>query len=293
MWTNILKNYIQNQSQWMIGNERTSRVFYLMKEQESFNRKKEMLKERKASIVNNQTSGSIVRTAEADGKTQVDYLVHHSLLIKQGYDFYVEELVQERRSVFEDDVMLSDSPIVEEGSSTDANKIDRDTSPPDMRKGVYQRMEAVKYAERWWNTHNPAFKSFDVNCTNYVSQCINAGGIHMTNHAVRTKGWWMRNNSWSYSWSVAHAFRWFLSGSRSGLVAEEKHSASQLLPGDIVCYDFNGDGRWEHSTIVVAKDPMGEPLVNANTTNSRMRYWGYEDSTAYTKRIQYKFFHIV
>ena len=66
-----------------------------------------------------------------------------------------------------------------------------------------------------------------------------------------------------------------------------------LMLGDIICYDFEGDGRFNHNTIVTGKDEYGNPLVNAHTTNSRMRYWNYEDSTAYTPNIQYKFFHII
>ncbi|EPR28081.1 putative cytosolic protein [Geobacillus sp. WSUCF1] len=69
--------------------------------------------------------------------------------------------------------------------------------------------------------------------------------------------------------------------------------AEQLMAGDVICYDFQGDGRFDHSTIVVAKDQNGMPLVNAHTTNSRMRYWSYEDSSAYTPNIRYKFFHII
>ncbi|WP_269431728.1 amidase domain-containing protein [Bacillus sp. JCM 19034] len=84
-------------------------------------------------------------------------------------------------------------------------------------------------------------------------------------------------------------FEW----SKTGLRGEERERADLLEPGDVIFYDFNGDGRWQHSTIVVAKDANGEPLVNAQTTNSRMRYWKYEDSTAWTSQIQYKFFHIL
>jgi hypothetical protein len=43
---------------------------------------------------------------------------------------------------------------------------------------------------------------------------------------------------------------------------------------------------------VTGKDASGMPLVNAHTYNSRMRYWAYEDSTAYTPNIKYKFLSI-
>jgi len=68
---------------------------------------------------------------------------------------------------------------------------------------------------------------------------------------------------------------------------------AELKLGDVIFYDFQGNGRFDHSTIVTAKDADGMPLVNAHTTNSRMRYWSYEDSSAYTENIQYTFVTIV
>lgn len=115
----------------------------------------------------------------------------------------------------------------------------------------------------------------------------------MTGYPNRARGWWCQNESWSYSWAVAHSLRWYLSGSRIGLQAVEVPEPEQLMAGDVICYDFQGDGRFDHTTIVVAKDQDGMPLVNAHTTNSRMRYWSYEDSSAYTPNIRYKFFHII
>ncbi|MFP3361624.1 amidase domain-containing protein, partial [Planococcus sp. SIMBA_143] len=77
-------------------------------------------------------------------------------------------------------------------------------------------------------------------------------------------------------------------GLRGRLVDDRK----ELKLGDVICYDFEGDGRFDHTTIVTGKDAAGEPLVNAHTFNSRMRYWKYEDSTAYTPNMKYRFFTI-
>ena len=52
----------------------------------------------------------------------------------------------------------------------------------------YNRLKAVQYAERWWNDHNPTFKKFDVDCTNYISQCLHAGGAPMRGYPNRGKG---------------------------------------------------------------------------------------------------------
>lgn len=48
--------------------------------------------------------------------------------------------------------------------------------------------------------------------------------------------------------------------------------------GDVICYDWEGDGRFNHNTIVTAYDADGQPLVNAHTQNSLHRRWEYRDS---------------
>lgn len=75
------------------------------------------------------------------------------------------------------------------------------------------------------------------------------------------KGWWQRENQWSWSWAVAHSFYWYLSGATTGLRAEAVERPEELILGDVIAYDFEDDGRWNHTTIVVA-DADGMPLVN-------------------------------
>lgn len=115
----------------------------------------------------------------------------------------------------------------------------------------------------------------------------------MRGYPNRTRGWWMQNNNWSFSWSVANALEVYLRSSTTGLRAKEVDDPLELQLGDVICYDFQGDGRFDHNTIVTGKDANGMPLVNAHTYNSRMRYWAYEDSTAYTPNIKYKMYSIV
>ena len=65
-----------------------------------------------------------------------------------------------------------------------------------------------------------------------------------------------------------------------------------LSVGDIIFYDFNGDGKFQHSTIIVEKD--GETvLVNAHTSDSFRRDYTYTDSTAYTPNIKYSYIKII
>ncbi|WP_438444792.1 amidase domain-containing protein [Gorillibacterium sp. sgz5001074] len=174
----------------------------------------------------------------------------------------------------------------------------REKLAPWKTGGRYNRELVRQYAERYWNSSNPKFIQFDVDCSNYVSQCILAGGIPMHDTGRRETGWWYRGRSgsqelWSYSWAVANALQAYLSGTRpSGLRAVAVDSPKKLDIGDVISYSWDGDGRYGHSTIVTAFDPQGMPLVNAHTVNSRHRYWDYSDSYAWTERTKYKFFHI-
>ncbi|SFL54821.1 Putative amidase domain-containing protein [Gracilibacillus orientalis] len=222
-------------------------------------------------------------------RSELTYQLYMKLFIKDQDNFYHEELVEQRIATIESDKLIADKEILFQ-TVLKPEKIEVDQNPV---RFAYDRRAAVQYAERWWNDANPAYRVFEDNdCTNYISQCLRAGGAPMHGASNRSKGWWYQNNNWSYSWSVANALRWYLSGATSGLKGTEISDPENLLPGDVICYDFQGDGRWDHNTIVVAKDSQNMPLVNAHTNNSRHRYWAYEDSAAWTPDCNYRFFRI-
>ena len=158
---------------------------------------------------------------------------------------------------------------------------------------VYNRAEAVAYANRWWDGYNPQFPVFQDDCTNFISQCLYAGGAPMRGMPNREQGWWMigLNERWSYSWTVAHSLRWYLETSKYGLRATRVYSPSELQLGDVIFYDFEGNGRIDHSTIVTRIED-GIPYVNAHTMNSANRLYKYENSTAYTPQMRYYYYHI-
>jgi hypothetical protein len=166
-----------------------------------------------------------------------------------------------------------------------------ETSP---RKFTYHRGRAVQYAETWWNRANPQYIEMEVDCTNFVSQCLYAGGLPMDYTGKRGTGWWYRGKAggqelWSYSWAVADSLLNYLTGSGRAQVVQEPY---RLQLGDVICYDWDGDGRFQHNTIVTGLDPLGMPLVNAHTYNARGRYWSYHDSPAWSTRTRYVFLHI-
>lgn len=239
-------------------------------------------------------NGNLFRLLDGDGEeTCLQYQLHVTFLIRNGDAFYHEEQQATHQALFYKDQLVEDR-VVAEPTEEEAPAIEPFESSEirNNERFVYDRRAAVQYAERWWDDYNPEYKNFDVDCTNYISQCLHAGGAPMRGMPNRSEGWWFSGDNWSFSWAVAHSFRWYLSGSNQGLKGKELERPEDLMLGDVICYDFEGDGRWNHTTIVVDKDSSGMPLVNAHTSNSRHRYWSYEDSYAWTEDCQYKFFRI-
>ncbi|WP_249870581.1 amidase domain-containing protein [Oceanobacillus saliphilus] len=268
--------------------------FFHDREKENWwQRKQNLCSERGAEIIQIRGNGKVFEKLRYDKETHYRYFMHLTYVIKQHKKIYVEEHVLPYGFGLVDGTIKDHKPIKTKNERMRKEAIVTNKVRDQVNERfAYDRLAAVQYAERWWNSYNPAYRFFDVDCTNYVSQCLRAGGGPMWGSPVRERGWWYGSGTWSFSWSVAHSLRWYLSGSEQGLKGREMERADQLIPGDIICYDFQGDGRWDHNTIVVAKDTEGMPLVNAHTDNSRNRYWSYEDSTAWTPNIQYKFFRI-
>lgn len=258
-----------------------------------WNRKKALCKKQHTDIVQIKGNGQVFQRLKYDNETQYQYAMHFSFLMKQDEHFYKEEQVVPYQFSLKNGEIYDHKEV----SLFSQPRPEQSIKPDEIRgnsnqRFSYDRLAAVRYAERWWDSYNPEYRTFDVDCTNYISQCLYAGGAPMRGALVRDQGWWYQGDNWSFSWAVAHSLRWYLSGSTQGLQGKEVDNPEALIPGDVICYDFQGDGRWDHNTIVVAKDINGMPLVNAHTNNSRNRYWTYEDSAAWTPNIEYKFFRI-
>ncbi|QDK68293.1 amidase domain-containing protein [Bacillus halotolerans] len=266
---------------------------------EVMERKKKLLEKRKIEMIKAKAKAVIDYVqVEDDGTACIRYIIHFEYLYKeQDGSLYMEEQIEERVAFVYDQILIKDQEVIKKpaGFSEGQSIIDYSQEEREAfgRAFQYDRLGAVQYAEKYWNKRNPAYKNFSDNCTNFISQCLHAGGAPMRGHPNRGSGWWMKQSSWSYSWTVAHSMKMYLTNSKAGLRAVRVKSAEELVPGDVICYDFEGDGRFNHTTIVVAKDKGNMPLVNAQSYDSRMRYWSYEDSTAYTPSIRYAFFHII
>ncbi|MEH7085540.1 amidase domain-containing protein [Neobacillus drentensis] len=286
----LIQKLFEKRVSQFVSDNRTHKVFF-----PKADNKQGTLAKRSAEIVKIKAFGRIIEIDKEDEFQTVKYQAHYQYLIKQKGLLYMEEEIEERLAKFYKEALVMDEEInpyaPHETYHTPAEFLVEDLD--ERLSFQYNRLKAVQYAERWWNSYNPAYNKFENDCTNFISQCLHSGGAPMRGYPNRGAGWWLQKSNYSYSWAVAHSLKGYLANSKIGLRAREVSSPEQLLLGDIICYDFEGDGRFNHNTIVTGKDANGMPLVNAHTYNSRMRYWAYEDSSAYTPNIKYRFFSII
>ena len=147
----------------------------------------------------------------------------------------------------------------------------------------FDRHAAVTYARQHALSSNPQYYRFRNDCTNFVSQCMYAGGWQMIGFGLglgRTNpdNWYYSCISSfgkaiaSYSWGAAYNFNVFIL--RANRVQGIPYY-QDLFPGDIIFADWdttNGphvpDGRVDHVMIVTGKDTHGNIYVSYHTNDN-------------------------
>jgi hypothetical protein len=167
----------------------------------------------------------------------------------------------------------------------------------------YNGAAAAAYADTYWQRYNSAYPSFansGGDCTNFVSQALFAGGITMRLSPPNSgnAAWYMvkTKRNWSYAapWVNAQDNSIFALQHLPGVTqvasyygaAPGQKVADNATQGDIVLYDFNNDGIYDHEGIVVANDGTSWDLVDAHTNNRYHAYWtlaSYNASWATTR----------
>jgi hypothetical protein len=135
----------------------------------------------------------------------------------------------------------------------------------------YKRENAVAYARKFAFSQNTQFANFagiGGNCTNFVSQCIYAGGCEM--NYTPTFGWYYisldeRSPSWS---GVEYFYNFMIENAGVGPYGRVANS-DELELGDVIQLGREEDGYY-HTLLVVGFD--GEDiLVAAQTDNAYAR----------------------
>ena len=151
-----------------------------------------------------------------------------------------------------------------------------------MSQSIYSGEKAAEYALRYALVPNPSYQYFSSHgdgggdCTNFISQCLHAGGAAM---AFGTSSpWWYNNmgtsqtddDKHSISWAVANSLYWALRtrcGEKiPGIKAQEVDDLGLLRIGDIIQYENIG-GAIYHSAIITSFW-FGLPLITQHTYNA-------------------------
>ncbi|WP_027626249.1 amidase domain-containing protein [Clostridium lundense] len=148
-----------------------------------------------------------------------------------------------------------------------------------MYNNPYSRVNAVNYAITYALTPNPNYKYFPLigdnggDCTNFISQCLRAGGASMVYNASHP--WWYnhngnsstKNDTWSIPWAVAHSLYWTIKVNYekklSGPKGLEVNDINKLQIGDLIFYE-DAAGKIFHSAIITAM-PNGYPLISQHS----------------------------
>ena len=140
---------------------------------------------------------------------------------------------------------------------------------------AYNRTNAVKYARDHANTedYNPAYQNYHFmggDCTNFVSQCVYAGGMPMITGSGTDAHWFYSSSGRSPSWTGADYFmrHWtkVRSSSYNGraysvriytrdyIMNHQSEVYNFISPGDIVQYLEAETSTAGHSHIITGKD---------------------------------------
>lgn len=146
----------------------------------------------------------------------------------------------------------------------------------------YNREKAVAYAHKWAFSRNKQYYNFDPlggDCTNFISQCIHAGGAPM--NYTRDTGWFYASLSKrAPAWTgVPYLHRFLTTNTGTGPYGSEQ-PLSMAEIGDVIQCKWHNIDEFSHSLIIVAIN--GEPvpsniLIAAHTDDSDHRrldtYW--------------------
>ena len=119
-------------------------------------------------------------------------------------------------------------------------------------KYTYSPDKAVAYADKWATSRNPAYRQYPgVDCCNFVSQCLFAGGM------PKNSEWYPASYAWINCSGAISTFKKYC----KFMTATD----SNVLRGNPVYYDWNSNGVYDHTAICVGRNSAGTPIIDAHT----------------------------
>lgn len=145
----------------------------------------------------------------------------------------------------------------------------------------YRRDIAVSYAHIWYSAYNPRFPQYSSDCTNFVSQCLYAGGIPMDSQ------WYCySSSSVSSSWISVNRMYDYLIGNNIARCTEMSQNNyifsiddSGVAIGDVIQFYNITALTYSHGALVTVYDPNHSEIFYTSHSKSRYDYslfdlWG-------------------
>ena len=122
----------------------------------------------------------------------------------------------------------------------------------------------IEYARRWAFSHNPRYYNFELlggDCTNFVSQCLFAGGAVM--NFTRDTGWYYRSlDDRAAAWTGVEFFCRFVLNNKGVGPFGELVPVDKAAAGDVIQL---GNGTGFYHSLLVIDVCEGVPYVAAHT----------------------------
>lgn len=115
---------------------------------------------------------------------------------------------------------------------------------------------AITYATTYADSPNtPSYKYWEnMDCTNFASQILTAGGLYHTLSWNYTRG---HNgvHTWTHAWSYANEFFDYFAAKNSSSQTKDHYAFSVgISAGDFIAFDKAGDSGWDHIGFVTEAD---------------------------------------
>lgn len=160
----------------------------------------------------------------------------------------------------------------------------------------YNRKSAISYAMKYALEPNKNYDFYGFvngnggDCTNFVSQCLRAGGASMDYNSFRP--WWYDGRGKaSICWAVANSLFWYLKTNqrlnRNAIKGLEVEDLSKIDIGDVVFYE-NYKNSIFHAAIItsfIEESGSRQPLISQHSYN--------QINETYIKSYDYKKAHFL
>lgn len=129
----------------------------------------------------------------------------------------------------------------------------------------YNREKAVAYAKIWAFARNPMYYNFDNiggDCTNFISQCLYAGGCPM--NYKKDTGWYYHSaQDRAAAWTSVHYLHRFLCNNKERGPYGTECGLAEAEIGDVIQLSFDGS-TYTHSLLITNKTEI-DTYVSAHS----------------------------